>query len=97
MKLIVVVDITPVWKLRDIFFINDRLFAGLYVIVSVPDAVLEGTLLSNAMELFWLILNISAKTIVADCAIAALEIIVSVVGVFFLTLAFTNIVAVSIK
>lgn len=97
MKLIVVVDIAPVWKLRNIYFIDDRLFTVLYVIVSVPDAVFEGTLLSDAVELSWLILYISAETIVANRAIATLKIIVSVVRVFFLSLAFTNVVAVSVK
>ena len=97
MELIVVVHIAPVWKLRNTISIFDRLFTVCDVIVSVPDAVLKGALLSDAVELSWLILNISAETIVANCAIAALEIIVPVVRVFFATLAFTNIVAVSVK
>ena len=97
MELIVVVHIAPVWKLRNTISIFDRLFTVCDVIVSVPDAVLKGALLSDAVELSWLILNISAETIVANCAIAALKIIVPVVRVFFATLAFTNIVAVSVK
>ena len=97
MELIVVVHIAPVWKLRNTISIFDRLFTVCDVIVSVPDAVVKGTLLSDAVELSWLILYISAETIVANRAIATLKIIVSVVRVFFLSLAFTYVVAVSVK
>ena len=97
MKLIVVVDISPVWKLRDTIPIFESLFAVHNVIVSLPDAVIEGTLLSDAVELPRFILYIGAETIVANRAIAALKIIVSVVGVFFTAPVFTNIVAVFVK
>ena len=97
MKLIVVVDVAPVWKLWNFILIFEGHLAEFYVIVSLPDAVIEGTLLGDAVELPWFILNISAETIVANRAIAALKIIVSVVRVFLTTLAFANIVAVFVK
>jgi len=54
MKLVKVVNLAPIWKLWGAIFFKNSLFAFCDIVISIPDAIVKGTLLSDTMELLWL-------------------------------------------